>query len=88
MRRGRKAQGSGATARASHQIARLPKVIFHIEETVMNESQVSSLSRRAACGRLLGLAGTVPLAMSWLGGIQRAIGAGDANGNTMRVEED
>ena len=56
----------------------------------MNTQTLSEMSRRAACRRLLGLASVTPLAMSWLGSVQPAIGDGDddSHGNTTRIEED
>ncbi len=56
----------------------------------MNAQTLSGMSRRDACRRLLGLASVTPLAMSWLGAVQPAIGEGDDGslGNTVRVEED
>lgn len=52
----------------------------------MNAQNLSGLSRREMCRRLLGLASVTPLAMSWQGAIQPAFA--DAIGNTIRVEED
>ena len=54
----------------------------------MNEPTFSGISRRAACRRLLGLAGGASLVMPWLGSVQPVIGADEAIGNTMRIEED
>ncbi len=56
----------------------------------MNTQTLLGMSRRAACRRLLGLASVTPLAMSWLGSVQPAIGVGDVDslGNTTRIEED
>ena len=56
----------------------------------MNTQTLSGMSRRAACRRLLGLASVSPLALSWLGSVQPAIGDGDdlSIGNTVRIEED
>ena len=54
----------------------------------MNKPEFSGINRRAACRRLLGLAGATPLAMSLLGGVRPAIGAFEAIGNTVRIEED
>lgn len=54
----------------------------------MNEPTFSGISRRAACRRLLGLAGCAPLVMPWLGTMQPAFGVDEAIGNTMRIEED
>lgn len=54
----------------------------------MNKPTISGINRRAACRRLLGLAGSAPLVMPWLGAVQSVTGADDAIGNTMRVEED
>ncbi|MFM9963259.1 MAG: hypothetical protein ACKV2Q_18780 [Planctomycetaceae bacterium] len=56
----------------------------------MSAQNPSGMNRRAACRRLLGLASSVPLAASWLGGVQSTIGASEADslGNTIRIEED
>ena len=58
----------------------------------MNAQTLSGMSRRAACRRLLGLASVSPLALSWLGSVQPAIGDhdddDDDHGHTTRVEED
>lgn len=54
----------------------------------MNEPMFSGINRRAACRRLLGLAGSASLVMPWLGAVQSVIGADGAIGNTMRIEED
>lgn len=54
----------------------------------MNKPTFSGISRRAACSRLLGLAGGAPLLMPWLGSVKSALGADEAVGNTMRIEED
>lgn len=56
----------------------------------MKTQTLSGLSRRAACRRLLGLASMSPLALSWLGSVQPAIGDSDDDslGNTTRIEED
>ncbi|TXT39404.1 MAG: Uncharacterized protein FD138_89 [Planctomycetota bacterium] len=53
----------------------------------MKKPPSSSMSRRDLCRRLLGLATATPLAMSWLGTPQLAVGDW-SNGNTTRVEED
>jgi len=52
----------------------------------MNKPTLFGISRRAACRRLLGLAGGVPFAMSWLENMRPAIA--DGWGNVHRVEED
>ena len=52
----------------------------------MNKSPSSKLNRRDACRRLLGLAATPALAMSWLAAARPAIA--DGNSDTVRVEED
>ena len=56
----------------------------------MKTQTLSGMSRRAACQRLLGLASMSPLALSWLGSVQPAIGDSDddSRGNTTRIEED
>ncbi len=54
----------------------------------MNTSELSGISRRAACRRLLGLASGAPLALSWMGAVQPVIGDEEHNGHTMRIEED
>lgn len=53
----------------------------------MNKPPSSLLSRRDVCRQLLGLAGTAPLAMSWLSASPKAI-ADEIHGHIMRVEED
>ena len=52
----------------------------------MKTPNLSGMSRRSACRRLLGIAGGAPFAMSWLGAVQPALA--DATGNTVRIEED
>lgn len=52
----------------------------------MNTQNLSGINRRAACRRLLGLAGAAPLAAPWLGAVQADVE--DATGNTVRIEED
>jgi len=54
----------------------------------MNTQNSSEISRRAACRRLLGIATGTSAALSLLGTGQPAIGEGESNGNTIRVEED
>jgi hypothetical protein len=53
----------------------------------MNKTNVSGMSRRAACRCLLGLAGGSPLLMPWLQAGTSAI-ADESDGHTIRVEED
>lgn len=52
----------------------------------MKKPIAPKINRRDLCRQLLGLAGTAPFAMSWLGDAQTAFA--DSIGNTMRVEED
>lgn len=54
----------------------------------MLSSNRSGMTRREAFRRLLGIAGSAPLALSGLGVVPSILGEETSTGNTMRVEED
>lgn len=54
----------------------------------MTERNLSGIGRRAACRRLLGLASSAPLALSWLGAVRPALSDDASPADTIRIEED